>query len=474
VAKQAVITPQADDFPAWYQDVVARAELAEGGPARGTMVIRPWGYAIWELMQAEMDRRIKATGVQNAYFPLFIPMGFLEREKEHVEGFSPELAVVTHGGGEQLAEPLVVRPTSETVINVYFAKWIQSHRDLPMLINQWANIVRWELRSRLFLRTTEFLWQEGHTAHATYDEAQAEALQMLEVYRAYMEDVLGVAVVTGEKSEKERFAGADRTYTTEALMRDGKALQMGTSHNLGHNFARAFDIQYLDAAGERRHVATTSWGTSTRMLGGVIMSHGDDHGLRLPPAIAPHQVVLLPLSEGDAAAAVHKLADELTGTGVRAHIDDRAHLSFGRRSIDWELKGVPVRVELGDREVEAGLATLVRRDTREKVQVPIDGAARAARDLLDVIQRGLHAESLAFREARTVRVTDFAEFSERIAGGGLILAGWNGSPETEAAIGEGTGATIRCIVEEPAFPKVETDLVTGEPAKHTVLIAKAY
>jgi prolyl-tRNA synthetase len=343
-----------------------------------------------------------------------------------------------------------------------------------MLINQWANIVRWELRSRLFLRTTEFLWQEGHTAHATYDEAQAEALQMLEVYRAYMEDVLGIAVVTGEKSEQERFAGADRTYTTEALMRDGKALQMGTSHNLGHNFARAFDIQYLDAAGERRHVATTSWGTSTRMLGGVIMSHGDDYGLRLPPAIAPHQVVLLPLSEGDAVAAVHKLADELTGTGVRAHIDDRAHLSFGRRSIDWELKGVPVRVELGDREVEAGIATLVRRDTREKVQVPIDGAARVARDLLDVIQRGLHAESLAFREARTVRVTDFAEFSERIAGGGLILAGWNGSPETEAAIGEGTGATIRCIVEEPAFPKVETDLVTGEPAKHTVLIAKAY
>ena len=299
MAKEAVLTPQGEDFPQWYQDVVARAELAETGPARGSMVIRPWAYAIWELMQADMDRRIKATGVQNAYFPLFIPMSFLEKEQEHVEGFSPELAVVTHGGGEQLAEPLVVRPTSETVINHLFAKWIQSHRDLPLLINQWANVVRWELRPRLFLRTTEFLWQEGHTAHATYEDAQAETMLALEVYRAFMEDTLAVAVVTGEKSAAERFAGADRTYTCEGLMRDGKALQMGTSHNLGHNFARAFDIQYLSAEGKREYVATTSWGSSTRMLGGVIMTHGDDHGLRLPPAIAPHQVVLLPLAEGE-------------------------------------------------------------------------------------------------------------------------------------------------------------------------------
>ena len=287
MANEAVLTPQGKDFPQWYQDVVARAELAENGPARGSMVIRPWAWATWELMQADMDRRIKATGVQNAYFPLFIPMSFLEKEQQHVEGFSPELAVVTYGGGEKLAEPLVVRPTSETVINHLFAKWIQSHRDLPMLLNQWANVVRWELRPRLFLRTTEFLWQEGHTAHATYEEAQAETMLALEVYRAFMEETLACAVVTGEKSAAERFAGADRTYTCEGLMRDGKALQMGTSHNLGHNFARAFDIQYLSAEGKREYVATTSWGSSTRMLGGVIMTHGDDHGLRLPPAIAP-------------------------------------------------------------------------------------------------------------------------------------------------------------------------------------------
>jgi prolyl-tRNA synthetase len=472
LASEPVLTRQGEDFPQWYQEVVARAELAETGPARGTMVIRPWAWATWELMQADMDRRIKATGVQNAYFPLFIPMSFLEKEKEHVEGFSPELAVVTHGGGEQLTEPLVVRPTSETVINHLFAKWIQSHRDLPMLLNQWANVVRWELRPRLFLRTTEFLWQEGHTAHATYEEAQAETLQMLEVYRAFMEETLAIAVVVGEKSAAERFAGADRTYTCEGLMRDGKALQMGTSHNLGHNFARAFDIQYLSAAGKREYVATTSWGSSTRMLGAVIMTHGDDHGLRLPPAIAPHQVVLLPLAEGEVARVVDKLAEELRADGVRAHVDGRFHLSFGRRSVDWELKGVPVRIELGARELDAGTATLVRRDTRAKSPVPIDGAARAARELLGELQRGLHAESLAFREAHTFEVADLGELRDRVGGGGFFRVAWCGAEACEQAIGEGTGATIRAIL--PGGPPSPRCLVDGAGDARTVLVARAY
>jgi len=399
-------------------------------------------------------------------------MSFLEKEKEHVEGFRPELAVVTHGGGEKLAEPVVVRPTSETVINHLFAKWIQSHRDLPLLINQWANVVRWELRPRILLRTTEFLWQEGHTAHATYEEAQAETLQMLEVYRAFMEDTLGVAVVVGEKSERERFAGADRTYTCEGLMRDGKALQMGTSHNLGHNFARSFDIQYLDAEGQRQYVATTSWGSSTRMLGAVIMAHGDDHGLRLPPLIAPHQVVLVPLAEGEVARAVDKIAAELVADGVRTHVDSRFHLSFGRRSVDWELRGVPVRIELGPRELERGQATLVRRDTRDKSPVPIDGVANAARDLLDVLQRNLHADSLAFRTDHTYTVTDLEEFRRRIDGGGFFRMAWCGKDDCEGVLGEGTGASIRAITaEEPPAP---TCVVDGAQAVHDILVAKAY
>ena len=470
---KAVLTPQTENFPAWYQDVIARAELAENGPARGTMVIRPWGYAIWELLQADMDRRIKATGAQNAAFPLFIPMSFLEKEKRHVDGFSPELAVVTHGGGEELAEPLVVRPTSETVINHYFAKWVQSHRDLPLMLNLWNNVVRWELRPRLFLRTTEFLWQEGHTAHATHAEAVEETARMLEVYRRFMEESLAISVVAGEKSPGERFAGAEHTFTCEALMRDGKALQMGTSHNLGYNFARAFDIRYLDAGGERQYAATTSWGTSARMIGGTIMVHGDDHGLRLPPAIAPHQVVVLQLDEtGEVASAAARLAAELGAAGVRAHVDARTHTSFGRRSVDWELRGVPVRVELGARELAAGRATLVRRDDRTKSTVPLDGAARAAARLLDEIQGTLLAQSRTFREEHTYPVTDFDEFSRRVGGGGLFLAAWSGAEESERALGEATGATIRCIVD--ADPPAPTCLLTGRPAKHAVLIGRAY
>ncbi len=380
-------------------------------------------------------------------------MSYLEKEAEHVEGFSPELAVVTHGGGQELAEPLAVRPTSETVINSSFAKWIQGYRDLPMLINQWVNVVRWEMRPRLFLRTTEFLWQEGHTAHATYDEAHAETLQMLEVYRAFMEETLAVAVVTGEKSARERFAGADRTFTCEGLMRDGKAVQMGTSHNLGHNFARAFDITYLSAQGTREYVATTSWGTSARMVGAMIMVHGDDQGLRLPPAIAPHQVVLLALSEGEPVRLVDKLAAELRAEGVRAHVDDRLHLSFGRRSVDWELKGVPVRIELGERELAKGEATLVRRDTRAKRPEPLDRVVRAARELLDELQGGLHAESLRFREEHTYEVSSLEEFRARIGDGGFFRMAWCGSDACEEALGEGTGASIRAILgEDPVAP----------------------
>ncbi|OLS99716.1 proline--tRNA ligase [Pseudonocardia sp. CNS-004] len=470
---KAVLTPQAENFPAWYQDIVARAELAENGPARGSMVIRPWGYAIWELMQADMDRRIKATGAQNVAFPMLIPMSYLEKEKQHVEGFSPELAVVTHGGGQELTEPLVVRPTSETVINHYFSRWVQSHRDLPLMVNLWNNVVRWELRPRLFLRTTEFLWQEGHTVHATLEDAAEETRRMLEVYRRFMQESLAISVAVGEKSPGERFAGADHTFTCEALMRDGKALQMGTSHDMGHNFARAFDIHYLDASGERRHAATTSWGTSTRMIGGVIMVHGDDHGLCLPPTIAPHQVVVVQLGdEGEVAAAAGRLEAELRSAGVRAHVDARTHTSFGRRSVEWELKGVPVRIELGARELAAGTATLVRRDTRGKVGVPLDGAARAATGLLDEIQAALLARSRAFREEHTHPVTDMDEFTRRVGDGGLFLAAWSGTEESEKALGEGTGATIRCIVD--AEPPAPTCLVTGLPARHTVLLGRAY
>ena len=472
MAKEAVLTPQGEDFPQWYQDVVARAELAETGPARGSMVIRPWAYAIWELMQADMDRRIKATGVQNAYFPLFIPMSFLEKEKQHVEGFSPELAVVTHGGGEQLAEPLVVRPTSETVINHLFAKWIQSHRDLPLLLNQWANVVRWELRPRLFLRTTEFLWQEGHTAHATYEDAQAETMLALEVYRAFMEDTLAVAVVTGEKSAAERFAGADRTYT----LRGPDARRQGPPDG--------DQPQPRPQLRPRlRHPVPVGRGRA-RVRGHHLLGqlHPDarrgDHDPRRRPRPAPapgHRPPpggADPPGRGGGGHEVDKLAEQLRGDGIRTHVDPRFHLSFGRRSVDWELKGVPVRVELGPRELAAGQATLVRRDTRAKTPVPIDGVGRAARELLDELQRGLHAESLADREAHTYPVDDLGEFRERVGDGGFFRLAWCGSPACEAALGEGTGATIRVILDGPA-PDGPC-LVDGAAATHTVLVARAY
>src|ERR671916_1450848 len=377
--KAPVLTPQAEDFPRWYQDVVTKAELADNGPAAGTYVFRPYAWALWERMQADVDRRIKEAGAANVYFPLFIPQSYLTREAEHVEGFSPELAVVTHGGGEELPEPLVVRPTSETVFGEFMAKWVSSYRDLPLLLNQWCNVVRWELRPRIFLRTSEFLWQEGHTAHATEADARAYARKILhEVYEDFMVNVLAIPVLVGRKTTRERFAGATNTYTLEGMMGDGKALQMGTSHELGQNFARAFDIAYSSAEGTRELAWTTSWGTSTRMLGGLIMCHGDDNGLRVPPRLAPVQAHVMMVKGGDGVAAVAaKLRDALRDAGVRVTLDDRVDVPFGRRAVDAELKGYPVRVEVGPRDLATGNAVVVRRTDGSKTPVPVGDVVAA-------------------------------------------------------------------------------------------------
>jgi prolyl-tRNA synthetase len=446
MAKASVLTPRATDFPRWYQDVVAHAELADNGPVRGTMVIRPYGYAIWERMQAELDSRIKEAGAANAYFPLLIPESYLRREAEHVEGFSPELAVVTYGGGRQLDEPAVVRPTSETIVNSYFAKWVQSYRDLPLLINQWANVVRWELRPRLFLRTTEFLWQEGHTAHATEPEARAYALRILvEVYRAVMVDVLAVPVHLGRKTPRERFAGATCSWTAEAMMGDGKALQMATSHELGQNFAKAFGTLYSSESGEQVHVWQTSWGASTRLLGALIMAHGDDAGLRLPPRLAPTQVVVvLVRDEGDARAVAATMVDELRRAGQRVALDDRVDVSFGRRAVEWELKGVPVRVEVGPRDLAAGTVTLVRRDTAAKRPVVLAGVVPEVAGALDAAQEALLAEALAHRDAHTEGVTSVEEAVEAAAGGFAVVPWRAVGPDGEARLAA-SGVTVRCL-----------------------------
>jgi prolyl-tRNA synthetase len=419
VAKAPILTSHADDFPAWYQDVVAKAELAENGPVRGTMVIRPYGYAVWERMQAAMDERIKAAGAANVYFPLFIPESFLHKEAEHVEGFSPELAVVTHAGGKELDEPVVVRPTSETLFNTYFTKWIQSYRDLPLLLNQWANVVRWELRPRVFLRTTEFLWQEGHTAHATEADACDYAMKILhDVYEDFMVKVLAIPVHVGAKTRKERFAGATYTYCLEGMMGDGKALQMGTSHELGQNFARAFDTRFLDDQGAQQLVWTTSWGTSTRMVGGLIMAHGDDSGLRVPPSLAPHQVVVLLIrDEAETTAAAEQLTRELRDAGIRVELDNKVSASFGRRVTDWEIKGVPLRVEVGPRDVANGVVTVARRDTGAKYTVALGDFAAQAVELLADIQTTIFDQALERRDARTVDVKSVADAVEAAAAG---------------------------------------------------------
>ncbi|MFD8388970.1 proline--tRNA ligase [Streptomyces sp. NPDC059680] len=447
MAKAPVLTPRADDFPRWYQDLITKAELADNGPVRGTMVIRPYGYGLWERMQQEMDARIKATGTQNAYFPLLIPESYLTREAEHVEGFAPELAVVTHAGGKELEEPVVVRPTSETIVNEYFAKWVQSYRDLPLLINQWANVVRWELRPRLFLRTTEFLWQEGHTAHATYEEARAFAARVQsEVYGAFLRGVLAMDFVSGRKTARERFAGAINTLTLESMMGDGKALQMVTSHELGQNFAKAFRTQFVTRDGRQEHVWQTSWGSTTRMIGALVMTHGDDDGLRVPPRLAPVQAVVLAVKgDEEVLAGVRAIGDRLREAGVRVDVDDRTDVPYGRRAVDWELKGVPVRIEVGPRDLEHGTAVLVRRIPGTKEPVAAEALSALLPGVLEDDQALLLEQSRRRREDRTVEVTTIEEAAEA-AGSGWARIPWAAlGPEGEARLAE-RGVSVRCLV----------------------------
>ncbi len=443
------LTSQTADFSAWYNEVIAKAELADNAPTRGCMVIRPYGFALWENMVAELDRMFKATGHVNAYFPLLIPESFLQKEAEHVEGFSPECAVVTHGGGRKLEEHLMVRPTSETVIADMYAKWIQSYRDLPLLINQWANVFRWELRPRAFLRTTEFLWQEGHTAHATAEEAQEETLRMLDVYRTFAEDYMAIPVLYGPKTDAEKFPGALQTYAIEGMMKDGKALQMGTSHNLGQNFSKAFNIDFQTRDGSREHVFQTSWGMSTRTVGAIIMAHGDDRGLVLPPRLAPHQVVVIPIAKSDGEqAAVREAVDRLLESldGVRVKVDDREQFGLGWKFTEWETKGVPLRVELGPRDLASGQAMTVRRDTGEKQAVPLASLGAHVEDRLETVQRDMFQRALAFREAHSRAVQDRETFMAAADGdGGFIHAHWCGDPVCEAAIKDETRNTIRCV-----------------------------
>jgi prolyl-tRNA synthetase len=456
----AVLTPQHEDFPRWYQDVLTKAKLAENGPARGTMVIRPNGYAIWERMQAEIDTRIKATGARNAYFPLLIPMDFFEREAEHVEGFSPELAVVTHGGGKKLSEPLAIRPTSETVIGEYMAKWIDSYRDLPLLLNQWANVVRWELRPRIFLRTTEFLWQEGHTAHATESDARQYARSILhDVYDDFMRSVLAMPVIVGRKTAKERFAGAQVTMTCEGIMRDGKALQMGTSHELGQRFSRAFNISYSSAEGSTELCWTTSWGASTRMLGGLIMCHGDDFGLVLPPGLAPVQVAIVVVkdTDGSVTRAAASLADELKGRGMRVGLDDNVSQSFGWRATEWDLQGVPVRVELGPRDLATNAALLYRRDTREKNTVSVGDVIEEVQRLIGRIQTDMFDAATARRHELVSDCTTLAEARDA-AQTGVARVPW----EVVGVAGEEdlatNGMTVRCLqLSDGSLPETDDD-----------------
>ncbi|WP_089103927.1 proline--tRNA ligase [Streptomyces hyaluromycini] len=447
MAKAPVLTPRADDFPRWYQDLVGKAELADNGPVRGTMVIRPYGYGLWERMQQELDARIKAAGAQNAYFPLFIPQSYLTKEAEHVEGFAPELAVVTHGGGKELEEPVVVRPTSETIVNDCFSKWVQSYRDLPLLINQWANVVRWELRPRVFLRTTEFLWQEGHTAHATYEDARDYAARIhREVYADFLENVLAMDVVPGRKTVRERFAGAINTLTLEGMMGDGKALQMTTSHELGQNFAKAFATRYLSKDGREEYVWQTSWGSTTRLVGALVMMHGDDDGLRIPPRLAPVQVVVVAVKDDDAVlATVREIGDRLRTAGIRVHVDDRVDTPFGRRAVDWELKGVPVRVEVGPRDVENGTVVLVRRVAGSKEPTPIGVLSEVLPKVLEDDQALLLAQSRERRDDRTVEVATVEEAAEAASTGWARIAWETLGVEGEAKLAE-QGVSVRCLV----------------------------
>jgi prolyl-tRNA synthetase len=480
MASQAV-TPQSVDFSKWYNEIVYKADLCDQSPVRGCLIIKPYGYELWEAIKGGLDRRFKATGHQNAYFPLFIPESFLKREAEHVEGFSPELAVVTIAGGKELEEPLVVRPTSETIIMATFKEWIQSYRDLPLLINQWANVVRWELRTRPFLRTTEFLWQEGHTAHASYDDAEEETMRMLDIYADFAITEAAIPVIKGKKSDREKFAGAKHTYTIEAMMGDTKALQSGTSHNLGQNFAKAFDIKYVDESNEFQHVWTTSWGLSTRMVGAVVMAHGDDKGLRLPPKLAPYQVVIVPIFKNEDERAtvletVNRLAQQLSDAGIRIFVDRREALSPGFKFNDWEMRGVPVRLEIGPKDVQNNSAALARRDIpgkEGKQFVPQDGIDKRVKDLLTEIQANMLQQATTFRDANIHDVKSYDEMKQVIDKGGWARGWWGGSGDDEGRIKEETGATIRCFpFEQPGG--TGKCFFSGATAEQIALFAKAY
>ena len=485
------LTKRSEDYSKWYNELVVKAELAEQADVRGCMVIRPYGYAIWEKMQRVLDDMFKETGVQNAYFPLLIPKSFLSKEAEHVEGFAKECAVVTHyrlktndthdgvvvDPAAKLEEELIIRPTSETIIWNTYKNWIKSYRDLPILCNQWCNVMRWEMRTRLFLRTSEFLWQEGHTAHATREEAEERAKQMLKVYAKFAEEYMAVPVIQGVKSETERFAGALDTYTIEAMMQDGKALQSGTSHFLGQNFGKAFDVQFLNKDNKVEYAWATSWGVSTRLMGALIMTHSDDNGLVLPPKLAPLQVVIIPIGKGDQMAMLDEKAEailkNLKAMGISVKYDNADNKRPGFKFADYELKGVPVRVVLGARDLEKGLVEVMRRDTLEKENVAIEGIEDYIKNLLNDIQQNIYQKAIAYRNAHIYECDNYDEFKERIKEGGFFLCHWDGTEETEAKIKEDTQATIRCVPF--MFEQTEgADMVSGKPAKHRVLIARAY
>ena len=472
------ITPMSEDFNEWYTDIIQQAQLADYSPVKGTMVIRPYGYSLWEGVQAYLDKKFKETGHENAYFPLFIPNSFIQKEAEHVEGFSPELATVTHAGGKELEEPLIVRPASETIINHMFAKWIKSHRDLPMLINQWANVVRWEMRTRLFLRTSEFLWQEGHTAHKTQEEATSEALQMLDIYAEFAENAAGVSVVKGIKSANERFAGATTTYSIEAMMKDKKALQAGTSHELGQNFSKAFEIQYSDENNELQHPFQTSWGVSTRLIGMIIMAHGDDKGLQLPPKLAPTQSVLIPIipnedSKSVVLETVNKLHEELRES-YRMKIDDRDNISPGFKFNEWELKGVPLRIEIGPKDIEKNSVVFSRRDGVDgKNSISINEVSQKLKDNLDDIQSNLLETSKNFRKDNTIHVDSKAELIDTLnSTPGFVTCYWDENTSDEIEIKDLTKATLRCYLleNEGSAKAVNNESVEGKKA----IFSKAY
>ncbi|MDD2602365.1 MAG: proline--tRNA ligase [Prevotella sp.] len=486
------LTKRADDYSQWYSDLVTKADLAESSPVRGCMIIKPYGYAIWEKMQAVLDKMFKATGVQNAYFPLLIPKSFFAREAEHVKGFAKESAVVTHyrlkmndegtdivvDPEAKLEEELIIRPTSETMIWNTYKNWIHSYRDLPILCNQWCNVMRWEMRTRPFLRTSEFLWQEGHTAHATSEEAQEEARKMLGVYADFVENYMGVPVVQGVKSETERFAGALDTYTIEAMMQDGKALQSGTSHFLGQNFAKSFDVTFLNKENKPEYVWATSWGVSTRLMGALIMVHSDDNGLVLPPKLAPIQVVIIPISKNDeqlaaVTARLQPVIDKLQDLGISVKYDDSDNKRPGFKFADYELRGVPVRLVMGARDIENNTIEVMRRDTLEKENVSFDGIVERVVTMLNDIQKAIFEKARKYRDSRIYECDNYEEFKERVKDGGFFLCHWDGTAETEAKIKEETQATIRCV----PFGVEQTegiDMVSGKPAKQRVIIARAY